>query len=258
MKNVILLLTLLSLNLTVRGTDTDSLAIEKLKMRVEKLEEFKDVRDEKFDDQIELLKEKNSINLDRAKQELRDEIRPFIWAAGALGILAAFALLGFVYQFFIGVRKEAEKQLKKNLQNHLKENSEVLLSLIGSQKHDERLKSDAKIVTLSASEESASTIEKTLNKMGFKNVDSKTIDKYVKLEHADLVVFNNSAKDLNEDVIFEYLRQSPEGVLFVCFYPEYMRVPKELTDKVNFANKPFTLYHQIMQTLTFQRLNSNT
>ncbi len=205
-----------------------------------------------------MLKEKNSVNLDQAKQELRDEIRPFIWAAGAMGFLAAFSLLGFVYQFFIGVRKEAEKQLKKNLQHHLKENSEVLLSLIGSQRHEERMKSEAKIVTLSASAESASTIEKTLSRMGFKNVYSKTIDKYVKLDHADLVVFNNSAKDLNEDVIFEYLRRSPEGVLFVCFYPEYMKVPIELTDKVNFANKPFTLYHQIMQTLSFLRLINNT
>lgn len=256
MRNIILLLFLHLIHLSGKAQETlsDSLNMEKLKTRIEKLEEFKDIRDERFDDQLELLKEKNNLRIDKAKLELRDEIRPIKWAIGAVSIVALFAFGAFIYQMIVGIKKEAVRQLKKNLQNHLKENSDLLLTLIGSQRHEERMKLNAKIITLSASDVSSSIIEKTLTRMGFKNVEYKTVERYEKLGEVDLVIINNSAKDMSEDIIFEFLKNTSDDILFVCFYPERLNVPSELNDKINFANKPFTLYHQIIQTLSFQSL----
>ena len=68
--------------------------------------------------------------------------------------------------------------------------------------------------------------------MGFKNVKYKTVEKYEKLGHADLVIVNNSSKDMGEEVIFEFLKNTSDDILFVCFYRERLNVPSELTDKI--------------------------
>lgn len=235
----------------------DTLKINKLGQRIERLEGFENVLEERVQNKISLLEEKSEIEIIRAKEEIKDEIRPIKYAVGFVTFLALLAVGAFLYQLFWGVKRIADRQMKRNLQNHLKSNADVILNLIKSQQAENDIKRKMKITTLNPTENDATILEKILTKMGFINISSLDMKKCEDNTESDLIIFNDRDCNFDHQLIHDYLRQSKEVDLFIYFGSARLELPNDLgehRDKLNFANKSFTLYHQIIQTLTYKQL----
>lgn len=231
----------------------DSLSLQQ---RVKILEQYKDeVLNERFDAQSESLKSEVQSEMKAAKLEIESQLSTIRFVGSICGIILAAGLIASVYQFFWGIRKTAERMLKKKLETHLADNTSYIIDVITSQKTENLIKANKKIALICGEKDEEEQAVKLLKSMHFKKLEATTAKFYAKLPDADLYVFCNQSGKLHEELILEFLQKSSEDDTFVYFGNRLNYDPKAAyADRINFANSRYQLYHNMLNTLSFKEV----
>lgn len=252
-KSLLIIIVLCSIN--ARAT-TDSTRIQDLSDRVKRLETYKDeILDKKFDNKSTELSNKIDYEVKKAKDDVNDQLSIFRIAGSVLTLLIAAGVGALLYQYFVGIKKQTEKLFNKKLETHLSDNTSYIVELITSQKNETIIKANKKLLVLAGNEEEKTNTTKMLKGMGFKHVQSKTVTSLIELEEADLIVISNSNMSLPEELILQFLENSTENDHYI-FFGKKLSVDmsggnNNYIDRLNFANTKYTLYHQLINTLSF-------
>lgn len=253
MKNVIPLTITLICLFCSGAFGQDSLTLQQ---RVRILEQYKDeVLNERFEAKSESLKSEIDSQIKAAKTEIDDQLSLIRIVGTVCGIVFAAGFLTLIYKFFFGIREFAEQKLKEKLDTHLTDNTNYIIDVISSQRIETLIKSNKKVVIICGREEDKDGAAKLLKSMHFKKIEAVVAKFYEKLPTADLYVFNNQTGNMNSELIIEFLEKSDSDDSFVHFggQLQYDR-NASYADQINFANTKYTLYHQIINVLSFKEV----
>jgi hypothetical protein len=193
--------------------------------------------------------------LSKAKDEVKDQLWIIKITGGVIALLLAAGIGVLLYKYFVGLEKLADRVLKKKLESHLTENSQYIIEMITSQKTENLIKRNKKLLVVCGNDAEKATSEQLLKAMGFRHLQFLTSANVEDLPGADLIIFSNRNEALPEPVIVDYLQRSGNDDNFI-FYGKRLNVDpqSDYADRINFANSRFTLYHQIINTLSFKEI----
>ena len=227
----------------------DSLTIEQ---RVKLLEQYNEqILDEKFNIASAKLNGEIELELKRATTSLDERIS----ILKIVGIIISLGLGGLVYTSWRNAKRTMEKMLEKKLKSHLADNINHLVDVITSQKTENLIKKSKKILLLGSSEKECDSATKLLKSMQFDHVSCKAVKYYEKLPENDLVVFCNMNNSTHQELVVEFIEKGDSDDVFI-YYGGRLNLDSKSShyDKVNFANSRYTLYHQIINTLSFKEV----
>jgi hypothetical protein len=237
----------------------DSTNLKGLSDRVGSLERYnKEILEEKFENKSTELTNKIEYELKKAKDDVNDQLWILKITGGVIALLLAAGIGVLLYKYFVGLEKLADRVLKRKLESHLAENSQYIIDVITSQKTENLIKRNKKLLVLCGNDAEKTAAEQLLKAMGFRHVQFLTSTNTENLPAADLIIFSNRNETLPEPLIIEYLEQSGRDDNFI-FYGKRLSVDpqSDYADRINFANSRFTLYHQIINTLSFKEIFVN-
>lgn len=257
MKQTVSLLIFLVCVLPNKSEAQDSLNLEG---RVKLLEQYNErVLQEQFATKSDQLSVSISLELEKAKQEVTDELRIIKIIGTVLGLLIAFGVGGFFAIYMRKLPKMAERLLIERLKSHLDENTNHVLQLITSQKNENRIRETKSLFVIAGSDEELSFALKLLKDMKFAKVDGEVFRYYKDLPTTDLIVLSNRDRLLPDELIIEFMSNGQENDNYIYFGGG--RLPIDPTAKyaeqVNFANSKYTLYHHIINMLSFRDVMGN-
>src|SRR5690606_6547589 len=153
-----------------------------------------------------------------------------------------------VYLMFWGIKKKVNRSIAEKIETIVEQKREDIIKLIQSQKFERRLKETKKIIVISENEESQEEIKSTIETFKFKNVIyriNKTFDNYPEY---DLIIINNCDGEFKQEDVTDIINSAgDDDVCFVAYTTKLL----DRNPKLNFANSKFTLYHNILTTLSF-------
>ena len=228
-----------------------------LQQRVKILEQYNDeVLDEKFEVRSEQLKSLVDTEINKAKTEIDNKLSTIKLVGTTCGFFLAAGLIALFYQYFFGIKKTAEKMLKKKLETHLSENTNYIIDVISSQRTENLIKANKKIVVICGEQEDEEPAIKLLKSMHFKKTEVMTAKFYAKLPDADLYIFCNQSGKIHEELALEFLEKSSEDDTFIYFGSNRLNYDAKASyaDQLNFANSKYQLYHNILNTLSFKEV----
>ncbi|MEJ8802813.1 NARF domain-containing protein [Pontibacter sp. H249] len=230
--------------------------------RVQQLETYnQDIIQKKVDNlekEVHLkLQEKQQeidVQLTEKKNEIDDKLTLLNTIAIIGGLLLTLGVGGLIYQFFWGMKKLAEKTLREKLQTYLFENTQSMMELVNNHRIESKVKKEKLVRVVSGSDDETELMRTLLKRMGFKNVECTTVNIYIPFPPSDLLIFCNIRKSLDTTTIVSYLEESNADDVFV-YYGGRLDLPQDkshFSEKLNYANSRFTVYHQIINTLIFK------
>lgn len=255
-KNVVFAFLLCSFSVTsIIAQDT-----LKLSDRVKLLEEYKnEILDKRFDTKSVELSNKIEYELKKAKDDVTDQLWIIKITGGIIALVLAAGVGVLLRQYFVGIKKLADKLLNEKLESHLANNSQYIIEMITSQKTENLVRGNRKILLLSHDQEEQDATLPLLKGMGFKNIECKIVVSDEALPKSDLVLFSNKKETFPETLILA-LMESTEDDDSLVYYGKRLNIDfqKEYAERVNFANSKYTLYHQIINTLSFKEVFQRT
>lgn len=237
----------------------DSSSLKGITDRITLLESYnKEILDKKFETKSTELTNKIDYEVNKAKDEVLDQMWIIKITGGIIALVLAAGIGVLLYKYFVGLEKLADRMLKKKLANHLADNSQYIIDMITSQKTENLIKKNKKLLVLSGNDAEKDASEQLLTGMGFRNLQFVTTTEVENLPKADLVIFSNRNEALAESIMLDYLERSGDNDSFI-FYGKRLNIDPQraYSDRINFANSKFTLYHQIINTLSFKEIFIN-
>lgn len=227
--------------LTTNAKEADSIKIETLENRVIQLENYKVNIENVY--KAEYQKSQNDLAKDI--DDKYKDVRNLFTLILVLGIPSS--LYG-VYLMFWGIKKKVNRSIAEKIETIVEQKREDIIKLIQSQKFERRLKETKKIIVISENEESQEEIKSTIETFKFKNVIyriNKTFDNYPEY---DLIIINNCDGEFKQEDVTDIINSAgDDDVCFVAYTTKLL----DRNPKLNFANSKFTLYHNILTTLSF-------
>ncbi len=244
MKNKILLTILLLLSITAYSQKKDSIAFEKLKFRVEKLEGFqsniKDALNNKFEEQ----RKKNQDDYNLLKR----------FGITALG-LTFFSIIGLWWRG----SKYIDKQLKNKFDNIINQKEGSILDIINNQDEEKRILKNKKILVLTSENGDDSFLRKFFKQVDFsignvKYIKENSFDKSY-LKDIDLVFANNEKGDLDIELIKEYFSNSSSKTVLFYFNSTQRHYRQDnVSNRLSFANTKTQIYGNLINLLKYQKV----
>ncbi|MFN8415755.1 MAG: NARF domain-containing protein [Cytophagaceae bacterium] len=258
MKNKFLLAVLLLTAFPLILYPNDTKSIDRLDKRVEFLENYnKEIIDKKFENKSTELSNKIDNELLQATNKISDQYRVIEITGGVIVVLIAIGVGAMGYQYIWGFKKQADKLLRNRLDTHIKENTHLIIDIIASQKTENIIKTKRQILIIAGSEKEKEQTYDLLKKWGFNLINSVVVNKYQDVPKSDLIVFSCNDRTLPHNLILDFMKKDSEECSFI-FYSNVGRLNVETdeaySERVNFANSKYTLYHQIISTLSFKEV----
>ncbi|AKD02120.1 NARF domain-containing protein [Pontibacter korlensis] len=258
MKNLVLFVVLVMMCFSVHAKEPNT----SIENRVQQLETYnQEIIQKKVDNlekEVHLKLQENQqeidIQLTEKKNEIDDKLTLLNTVAVVGGLLLALGIGGLIYQFFWGMKKLAENTLKEKLQTYLFENTQSMMELVNSHRVESKVKKEKLVRVVSGSDDETNLMKTLLKRMGFKNIECTTVDIYIPFPPSDLLIFCNIRKNLDTETIVSYLEESNAEDVFV-YYGGRLELPQDkshFSERLNYANSRFTVYHQIVNTLIFK------
>lgn len=250
--SVLLFLTIFSFNASAQ----DSTKVKRISERLDLLEAYnKEILDKKFDTKSTELTNKIDYEVKKAADDVQDQLKIIKITGGIIGFLLAAGIGILLYQYFVNLKKKVDKLFKEKIENHLNENSQFLIDVITSQKVETQIKKNKKLLVLAGNDEEKNKVKTLLKAMGFDHIQIEVIQQFGNIPQSDLVIFSNTNKALSDDVISEFIKNSGDDDDFIFFGDRLVLDRADPNaEKVNFANSKYTLYHQIINTLSFKEV----
>lgn len=113
---------------------------------------------------------------------------------------------------------------------------------------EKNLKNNKKLLVISENEDAQDEIRRMMSNFKFKNLTFRINKSFNNMPEHDLVVFNNCDDSLTQHDINDFMNNiTDEDTYFVAYTSRQL----ERNPRLNFANSKFTLYHNILTTLSF-------
>lgn len=238
--NLLVLLALFTF-LTINAKESDSTRIANLETKVGQLEDYKINIENVY--KAEYQKSQNDLAKDI--DEKYKDVRNLFAMILILGIPSS--LYG-IYLIFWGIKKKVNQSISEKIETIVEQKREDIIKLIQSQKFERRLKETKKIIVISENEESQEEIKNTIETFKFKNVIYRINKSYDSLPEYDLIIINNCDGEFKQEDVTDIIDSADNDD--VCFVG-YTTKQLDRNPKLNFANSKFTLYHNILTTLSF-------
>ncbi|MGV3698276.1 NARF domain-containing protein [Flavobacterium sp.] len=227
--------------LTMNAKESDSTKIANLETRVGQLENYKINIENVY--KAEYQKSQNDLAKDI--DEKYKDVRNLFAMILILGIPSS--LYG-IYLMFWGIKKKVNQSIADKIETIVEQKREDIIKLIQSQKFERRLKETKKIIVISENEESQEEIKSTIETFKFKNVIYRINKSYDSLPEYDLIIINNCDGEFKQEDVTDIISSTDnDDVCFVAYTTKQL----DRNPKLNFANSKFTLYHNILTTLSF-------
>ena len=215
--------------------------IEDIQRRVVNLEDYKS--------NIDNL---SKIEIQKAKDELKKEfdtdyenVRNMFYLILLLGIPTA---LGTLIMVFWGFNRKIKNLINEKIETIVEHKREDIIKLINNQEFERSLKNSKTLLVISANEDAQEEIKRMMHNFKFKNLIFRVNKTFQNIPEHDLVIFNNCDDKLTQQDVNEFMDSiTDDDTYFVTFTPTQM----ERNPRLNFANSKFTLYHNILTTLSF-------
>lgn len=220
------------------STNTNLADIEK---RLNNLEDYK-----------ENIDNVSKIEVQAAKEELKKEfesdyenVRNLLAVILGLGLPAT---LYTVYMMFWGFNKKMKNLINEKIETIVEHKREEIIKLINNQEFEKNLKNNKKLLVISENEDAQDEIKRMMSNFKFKNLTFRINKSFNNMPEHDLVVFNNCDDSLTQQDINDFMNSiTDEDTYFVAYTSRQL----ERNPRLNFANSKFTLYHNILTTLSF-------
>ena len=226
---------------TMIGKEIDSTKINNLQNRVTQLENYKVNIENVY--KAEFQKTHNEL-----VKQIDDDYGNVKNLFTMILIIGVPSSLCGIFMMFLGIKKKVNQTINEKIETIVEQKREDLIKLIQSQEFERRLKETKKILVISENEAAQEEIKSTVEKFKFKNVIYRINKTFVNLPEYDLGIINNCDGEFNQEDVNEIINYSDdEDVCFVAYTTKQL----ERNPKLNFANSKFTLYHNILNTLSF-------
>jgi|GEM_PF-1007755 len=227
--------------LTISAKEADSTKIATLENRVNQLEDYKINIENVY--KAEYQKSQNDLAKDI--DEKYKDVRNLFAMILILGIPSS--LYG-IYLAFWGIKKKVNQSIAEKIETIVEQKREDIIKLIQSQKFERRLKETKKIIVISENGNSQEEIKKTIETFKFKNIIYRINKSFDTLPEYDLIIINNCDGEFKQDDVTNIINSNDDDD--VCFVA-YTSKQLDRNSRLNFANSKFTLYHNILTTLSF-------
>ncbi len=194
----------------------------------------------------------SKIEVQAAKEELKKEfdsdyknVRNLLALILGLGLPAT---LYTVYMMFWGVNKKMKNLINEKIETIVEHKREEIIKLINNQEFEKNLKNNKKLLVISENEDAQDEIKRMMSNFKFKNLAFRINKSFQNIPEHDLIIFNNCDDSLTQQDINEFMDSiTDEDTYFVAYTSKQL----ERNPRLNFANSKFTLYHNILTTLSF-------
>lgn len=247
--------------LPISAFPNEASKVNELAERIEFLETYnKTILNKQFEVQSVELSNKVSEELKHAKDEINDQYTAIKIASWVCGILISIGVGTVIYQLGFGIKNRVEKSINQKLNDHIAENSQAIIDIITSQKTENLIRKNKSVTVLSNNEQNNEYIIALLRNMGFEQVHQIVINRFFKFTKADLYIFSDKDNSLSEMQIKECIEKSQDDTNFIYFGTRRLNIPLQdsYAERLNFANTKYTLYHQIINTLSFKEVLKNS
>jgi hypothetical protein len=232
-----------------------------LKQRVKLLEVYNEkILKQEFETQSNKLSSSIHTELEKAKDEVTDQLRTLKIAGGVVSLILAAGVGAVLYQYFRGLRKIADKVLKERLKTHLEDNSSYILDLVTSQKVENLIRKSKNIFVVSGSDADLGQVLKLFGDMKFSKVNGRVFRYYEKPPSSDLIIFSARDGSLPDELVREFLEKGDDNESYVHYSSGRLDYDSKAgyAERLNFANTQYTLYHQIINILSFKEVINNS
>ena len=229
--------------------------------RVKLLEDYNErVLQQQFDAQGKELSTTVILELDKAKTEVKDQLRVFQIGFGVFNLVVGIGIGAFLYFYLRKVPKLAEQALNKKLEAHLEEKTTQILELLTARSTENKIRTSKKIFVVAGSEDELSKTLKLFKDMKFAKVEGAVFRYYRAAPQNDLLVFSAQDRSLPEDLIKEFLAKGSVEDSYVYYGAGRLSIDQAApyAEQINFANSRYTLYNQVFTVLAFDHVTRNT
>jgi len=229
---------------TMNAKEADSIKIKRIEDRVIQLENYKEnianvYKAENIKSQNDLAKE-----IDEKYKDVKNLFTMIL-------ILGIPSTLYGVYLMFWGIKKKVNQAIAVKIETIVEQKREDIIKLIQSQEFERRLKDNKKIIVISENDEAQKEIKNTIETFNFKNVVYRVKKSYKSLPDYDLIIINNCDGEFVQEDVNEIINSTQdEDACFVAYTTKQL----ERNPKLNFANSKFTLYHNIISSLSYSEV----
>lgn len=256
---------------TQQQADKTQQQIDNLNQKIEHLEHQKDNLDTQTDllnKQLEMIEADlqnsftaKSLEIDKKNLEIEKHFKTS-WAVIFFGILGGVAGL---FAIFFSLRKYIEnqamqmasKKVTEDISELIEVNKNQLEQLIDTHNLEKKLRKEKHILAIVETEQDKKGLEDFFKDVGIDRVSYRVNEPYSPPEpHIDLVLFRDTRDKNNYQEIHDFFKKyiensARDNLLFIYYGSNQLDYSKEY---VNFANSKFTLYNQIINSLTYQYL----
>lgn len=219
-------------------TSTTSTDIEK---RLSNLENYKENIDNVSKIEVQAAKEDLKKELDSDYETVRNLLVLIL----GIGLPATSYT---VYMMFWGFNKKMKNLINEKIETIVEHKREEIIKLINNQEFEKNLKNNKKLLVISENEDAQNEIKRMMSNFKFKNLIFRINKSFQNMPEHDLVIFNNCDDSLTQQDINEFMNSiTDEDTYFVAYTSKQL----ERNPRLNFANSKFTLYHNILTTLSF-------
>lgn len=210
--------------------------------RVKVLEGHKDNLDEHFKIKSEAL----DLKIEQAKKDFRD------LNSWVLMISGAFLLVGIggIWSLFKYTDEIAKRKVEEKLEASITEFKDLFLTFLNSQKKEVQLREQSRIIVISKVDTDDSFLKRYFDEFGFKNVVFHKVAQYDQHNNYDLIFFNNENGKLDQDLMNQYISQSPKNVVFFYYGSHRVRFDNGM-DRITFANSRIQIYSNLINGLRY-------
>jgi hypothetical protein len=236
-----LLIILFFLGIGLNAQNKDSIKISDLENRVKYLEEYKGNVESVYKIELDNAIKAYQKDFDSQYGDLKSLLKIILFLGLSGGLFGA-------YLWFYGIKKKANEQINKRIEDIVEQKREDIIELIQSQEFERKLKQTKSLLVISDNESGQKEMKKIMTKFKFKNVIYRINKSYKSLPEHDLVIINNIDGEFKQKEVNKLLEEiNDEDVFFVIYTTERL----ESNPRLNFANSKFTLYNNIFTTLSF-------
>ncbi|MBF0422016.1 MAG: hypothetical protein HQL73_03395 [Magnetococcales bacterium] len=224
---------------------------EALSRRVEKLEGSWDRERDYLIRERSLQQESLKRDIDKRMDQFEDRVKEKERDYSVHSIFLVIIIEGSI--FFVGLAYPLtymilERKMDDRISKEMDANVTILKELVKTHKTERDWIEQGHISLLSLQDSTKEELEKLVRSWGFKKIDSRVVSSFEPLETRQVVLFN---KDICEkqDLLWEYIRESPGDTVFVAYTEKHLTRDKTTTElwrKLVTANMPATLFGQMM------------
>lgn len=194
----------------------------------------------------------SKIEVQAAKEELKKEFdSDYKNVRNLLALILGLGLpttLYAVYMMYWGFSKKMKNIINEKIETIVEHKREEIIKLINNQEFEKNLKNNKKLLVISENEDAQDEIKRMMSNFKFKNLTFRINKSFQNMPEHDLIIFNNCDDSLTQQDINEFMDSiDDEDTYFVAYTSKQL----ERNPRLNFANSKFTLYHNILTTLSF-------